>query len=269
MKIALIRALRWVARRRPRAAYRAARRLAPLSEPIGSGVKEEQIAALFPDLGPAGLRSARKRAWSNFLMGEALGAATTVPGGRPVYPRIVSSPELGELQPPVILVFAHVGPYRAVGAALRELRGDVLGLDRGGLGPTPAITVADAGNDEWGRARVFQRAVATLGSGGSVVLAIDGDESSTLDVPWLGGTIALARGPFALARMTAAPIVPIAARWRGSSAEVTLGDPIPPNANEGVTAAATGAWLERYLRRFPGEISSLTLELFRPPQPRL
>jgi hypothetical protein len=268
LKTALITALRWFASRRPRAAYSVTRQLARLSEPLGSGVPEEAIATLLPHLDQAGLRSARKRAWSNFLLGEALDAATTALGPRPVYPEIVSDPALAELQPPVILVFAHVGPYRAVGAALAELPGDVLALDRGGVGPTPGITVTDAGDDEWGRARAFHRAVAMLRSGASVLLAIDGYEASTLEVPMLGGVITLARGPFALARMTGAPIVPIAARWRGSSAEIACGDLIPPNASERVTAAATAAWLERYLRRFPGEISATTVEFFRPPQPR-
>jgi hypothetical protein len=268
LKTALIKALRWFASRRPRAAYSVTRQLARLSEPIGSGVTAEQITALFPELDEAGLRAARKRAWSNFLLAESLDAATTAPGRRPVYPAIVSAPALAELQPPLILVFAHVGPYQAVGPALEGMRGDVLALDRGGVGPTPGITVIAAGDDEWGRARVFQRAIATLRSGGSVLLAVDGYEASTLEAPMLGGVIALARGPFALARMTGAPIVPIAARWRGSSAEVVCGDPIPPNADEQVTAAATGAWLESYLRRFPGEISSPTLEILRSPRLR-
>jgi lauroyl/myristoyl acyltransferase len=267
LKTALIKGLRWFASRRPHAAYAVTRRLARLSEPIGSGVSEEQIAALFPDLDPAGVRSARKRAWSNFLLGEALNAALTGPGRRPVYPEIVSDPVLAELQPPMVLVFAHAGPFHALGAALNRLRGEVLAFNRGAVGPTPGITVIAAGDDEWGRARVFQRALTTLRSGGFVVLAIDGYEASTLEVPLLGGVISLARGPFALARMTGAPIVPVAARWRGSCAEVECGDPITPDESEQVMAAATGAWLEGYLRRFPGEISSTTLELFRPPQP--
>jgi lauroyl/myristoyl acyltransferase len=269
VKTALIKALRWFASRRPRAAYSLTRQLARLSEPLGSGVPAEQIATLFPELDQAALRSARKCAWSNFLLGEALNAAMTAPGRRPVYPEIVSRPALAELQPPLILVFAHLGPYHALGVALEGLRGGVLALDRGGVGPTPGIAVTAAGDDEWGRARAFQRAVATLRSGGSVLLAIDGYEASTLEVPMLGGAITLARGPFALARMTGAPIVPVAAHWRGSSAEVACGDLIPSNVSEPVTAAATGAWLERHLRRFPGEISSTTLELFRPRQPRL
>jgi hypothetical protein len=262
LKTALIKSLRWFARRRPREAYSVTPHLARLSEPLGSGVTAKQIAALFPELDRAGLRSARKRAWSNFLLGEALDAARTASDP---YPEIVSYPALAELQPPLILVFAHVGPYHAIGAALAGLRGDVLALERGGVGPTPGITATAAGDDEWGRARVFQRAIGTLRSGGSVLLAIDGYEASTLEVPMLGGAMAVARGPFALARMTGAPIVPIAARWRGGSAEVACGDLIPADASEQVTAAATCAWLERYLRRFPGEISSPTLELFRPP----
>jgi lauroyl/myristoyl acyltransferase len=81
--------------------------------------------------------------------------------------------------------------------------------------------------------------------------------------PFRGGSMALARGPFALARVTRAPIVPLVARWRGTKVEYVLGQPIPASSDEASMATALTSWLDRYLTDAPFEISEQTLSLIR------
>lgn len=266
MNAALRRATRWFARRWPRLAYRVARALAWVSQPLGRGLPEERIATLFPELPPSTLRATRRRTWSNLLLGRALHAAATRPGRRPIHPDVVADPAALQLAPPLILVFAHVGPYQALGWLLERLEGDVLALvERGGFVPRPGMTIVTAGEDEWAGAHALGRAVAALRSQRFVFLAMDGREAATIDAPALGGAVALARGPFALARITATPIVPLAARWRGSSIEIVAGEAIQPSLDEHAMAAEAAAWLERHLRSFPGELSPHLLDALRLP----
>lgn len=224
---------------------------------------------MFPELAPAGLRAARRRIWSNLVLGRALHAAATRPGRRALHPEMVAEPGATQLAPPLILAFAHVGPYQALGWLLERLDADVLALvERRGFVPRPGMTIVTTGEDEWAGARALGRAVAALRSGAFVFLAMDGQEAATIEAPALGGTIALARGPFALARITATPIVPLVARWRGLTIEVAVGDTVQPSLEEHAMAAEAAAWLERYLRSFPGELSPHVLDALRPPRGR-
>ncbi|MEA2442974.1 MAG: Bacterial lipid biosynthesis acyltransferase [Thermoleophilales bacterium] len=272
MKTALINALRLFATRWPRAGFWLAHALAWLSRPLGRGIAEERLAAVFPELGPAALRAARRGTWSTFLKAEALDAALERPGARPVYPEVATNPALAELRAPLIVASFHVGASSAVGAALEQLPGEVLVLHRGRFAPRRDVTLVRVGEDEWERARTLHRAVKTLRSGGFVFVAVDayeqGYDVSTIEVPMFGGVVSLARGAFALARITGAPIVPLAARWRGARVEITCGEAIPPEPDDHATAAATARWLEGYLREFPGEISLRTLEILRLPPSR-
>jgi lauroyl/myristoyl acyltransferase len=259
----------WFARRWPRLAYRVAWAAARISQPLGRGVPEEQIAAAFPALAPPSLRAARRRAWSNLLLGRALHAASTRPGRRPLHPEMVITPAARELTAPLILVFAHIGPYQALGWLLERLDGNVLALvERGGFAPRPGMTLVTTGEDEWTGARALARAVSELKAGAFVFLAIDGQEAATLEAPALGGTVRLARGPFALARITATPIVPLVARWRGLAIEIAVGDTVQPSSDEQSMAAEAAAWLDRYLRSFPGELSPHLLKALSLPPAR-
>ena len=270
MRAALLQALRGLAATRPRAGLRVARATATLTSPLGFGVEEERLGTVFPELTPAELTAARRRTWSNFLLGEALLGALTPERERPAYPALVPNPALERLEPPLILLSFHIGPYHALGAVLQRLPGVVLALHRDASSPRGKVTLVRAGDDAWDRARAFNRTAGALRAGGSVFAIADGVhdayEIATVDAPLLGGTIALARGPFALSRLTGAPIVPLAARWRGTAAEVTVGEPIAPSRGEAEAAAATARWLEDYLRRFPGEAGAfLLLRLRLPP----
>src|SRR5205085_331479 len=158
---------------------------------------------------------------------------------------------------------------RAVGAALEQLDGDVLALHRTNL-TAVRLTLLHVGDDEWARARALKRAIAALSAGGYVYLAMDGFgddgyDSATVEAPLLEGSIQIARGGLALARMTATPLVPLLARWRGSRAEIVVGDPIAPSRDEGAMAASLTRWLEERLLEAPGAISDRTLAILRLP----
>jgi lauroyl/myristoyl acyltransferase len=270
VKTALIKALRYVARWWPRFGFSLARLLAALSRPLGRGIPEERLAEAYPQLSRAALVAARRETWRNFLQNEALDAALARPGRRPRYPRARLDPAFTQLRPPAVLVSFHIGPYRAVGAALEQLDGDVLVLHRGVFGTLPGLTFMRIGDDEWARARALNQAVAALRAGGFVYLAMDGlgeegYDAATVDAPLLGGSVQLARGGLALARMTGTPVVPVLARWRGSRTEIVSGDPVQPPPGERAMAASLTGWLERHLLQAPGEITARTLTIFRPP----
>jgi hypothetical protein len=272
LKTTVLAALRRLASWWPHGGVLAAHALAALTRPLGHGIADEWLTELFPDLAPDARRAARQRTWECFLKGEAVGAGVGRGSGSRDYPRLVPNPALDELRPPLIVASFHVGPFQALGAVLRSLPGEAVALAREQYESRPDVTMLYRGHDEWQRARTFRRMVSTLRSGGVALVNLDGfhpdDSMATIEVPMLGRSLPLARGAFALARIAPAPIVPIVTRWRGTAMEVTVGDPISPEHGEARMAAATGDWLERYLREMPGEISVFLLELMRPPLPR-
>ena len=263
LKSALVRAVQLVARLSPRNGIRAAGVAARLTRPLDRGVPKERLAAAHPDLSPGALRNARAQIWSSFLRGEALEAVLASGGSARLH--IAPNDRLAGLRGPIILASVHTGPLHALGPALGRLGADVLVLEHGVRQSRPGATLLPVGDDEWQRARTFHRAVTTLRAGGVVFMAIDGFHGSVIEVPMLGGTMPVARGAFALARITNAPILPLVARWRGISVEITCGDPIAPSSEEDAMARAMAGWLERYLRESPGEVSLRTLELLRAP----
>jgi len=114
--------------------------------------------------------------------------------------------------------------------------------------------------DDQHRARVFTQAIQFLQTGQYVFLPLDPEESARISVPFRGRTMQLARGPFALSRITGAPIIPMIARWNGMRIEYVIGDVIP-SGDETTTAAAAASWLEHHLEQYPDDISSRVLEL--------
>jgi hypothetical protein len=156
----------------------------------------------------------------------------------------------------------------ALEPALEQLPGPVLALRHGPLHTAaPPLEIVTTEGDEQCRAAVFGRALIHLQRGGFVVLALDVVPGTGLRVPCLGRTVELARGPFALARLTGAPLVPLVARWRRSGVEVLTGEPldsletkpardpvVDPSAWESALAAAAARWLEGYLQETPAEL---------------
>jgi hypothetical protein len=273
LKRPVLAALRLLAGVWPRGGIRVAHALAWLTGPFGFGIALEWLAAVFPDLSPDALRAARRGTWSGFLKGEALEAAM-VRAGRRGYPPLVPDPEFTALEPPLIFASFHVGPFQGIGAALRVLPGEAIAVTRGQFEEGRAdVTLVSGGESEWERARTFYRAVVALRARSSLLITVDANtpddyDVSTIDAPMFGGTLPLARGAFALSRVSGVPITPLVARWRGTELEVVVGDPISPDLGEAAMAAATARWVEDYLRERPGESSVFMLERLRPDESR-
>ncbi|HEY0631088.1 MAG TPA: hypothetical protein VGC98_03455 [Thermoleophilaceae bacterium] len=269
MKRLVIATLRWLGARSAILGVLVAQALAWLTRPLGHGIDEDLLTLLFPELDLTATRAARQRTWENFLKGEAVEAA--VMRGR--FPPLVPNPQLSGLRPPLVLASFHVGPWPAAAAALVELPGHVLGLDRGQFGPLPNLTVLPGGEDTGARAAAFYRALSALRSGGFAFITVDAFHKeefdvASIEVPMLGRTLPLARGAFALARIACVPIVPIVVRWRGTAMEVELGTTMQVGAGgERSLAEAAASWIERYVRARPGEMSVFMLERLQPPVP--
>ena len=106
----------------------------------------------------------------------------------------------------------------------------------------------------------FTRAVVHLRKGGFVFLTLDPMVGTRIAAPFLGRTLNLARGGFALARLARVPLVPLIARWNGMRIEIVAGAPVEV-ASEAQAAAEVARWLEQYLRAHPDEMTERTREL--------
>lgn len=254
--------------RHPRMAWPAASGLGALRNRLSRRWPgPEQVQALFPQLAP---RAAARIAWKigalearNRLLVDAIRRQGLEPVRRLMRP---ASDAFAALRPPLILGTFHVGAVQALGAAIERLPGPVLALRLGTLySPRPPVEILSTEGDDQRRALAFQRALAHLAAGGFVVLALDGSPGPGLRVPCLGRTLELARGPFALARLTGAPLVPLVARWRKSEVEAEVGAAIG-GMEEGALAASAARWLESYLMEAPEEIGlGLVRALLTPP----
>lgn len=229
----------------------------------------EQIQLLFPHLD----RSAAARvAWSIGGLearNRLLVACILREGIEPVRP-LVRAPAFDALRPPLILETFHTGAMHALGPALEHLPGPVLALRHGPMyTPRPPVELETTEGDDQRRAATFQKMLACLERGGFVVTALDVAPGAHLRVPCLGRMLTVARGPFALARITGAPMVPLVARWRGGEVEVEAGPPLGAMDSEIRLAEAAASWLERYLSASPAEIGlalvrNLMLDEIRP-----
>ncbi|MEO6195520.1 MAG: hypothetical protein ABIS20_21065 [Thermoanaerobaculia bacterium] len=227
----------------------------------------EQVRTLFPHLPP---RVAARAAWKigalearNRLLVDAIQRQGLEPVRRLMRP---PSEAFAALRPPLILGTFHVGAMQGLGAAIERLPGPVLVLRLGALySPSPPVEILSTEGDDQRRAFAFHRALTHLNGGGFVLMALDGSPGPGLRVPCLGRTLELARGPFALARLTGAPLVPLVARWRKSEVEAEVGTAIA-GVEEGALAASAARWLEGYLMAAPEEIGlGLVRALLTPP----
>lgn len=253
-------ALRAVAVRRPRLSYSLARGLARLTLPLFRNVTASQIQAVLPHLDRGQAERARHAILAGSFATDALHAALERSTRDPLYPEVIPNPRIAQLTPPVILATFHVGPLPALAPVLTATPGDVLALHRNEWPNRAGLNMLQVGEGEWDRARMLYRAVETLRSAGSVFVVLDEENAATIPAPFFDRSIQLARGGFALARITGAPIVPFAIRWEGRSVGVTFGDPISEPAEEDMARAAA-AWLERHLCDFPGQLDLRWIEL--------
>ncbi|MEO5818879.1 MAG: hypothetical protein ABIT71_00115, partial [Vicinamibacteraceae bacterium] len=115
---------------------------------------------------------------------------------------------------PVIFVGWHVGPPFGLAGAFEAIGLHALLVRRSlqfGTTATLEVAAVDGGRDD--RSMAYRRALGRLRDGGAVLLAADAREvAQTAPVPCFGRARSMARGPFALARLTGAPLVPLAVR---------------------------------------------------------
>jgi hypothetical protein len=257
----ITRGLGRLATRAPALALRAADVLAALAWPR---VSRERIESVFPHLSRRDVRRVSAHVRNAELRNEIVVEMMLAGGMDPVRALVDENEQLAALRPPVILGTFHTGALTAIGAALERVPGRVLILRRASpLGRVPSpLFIEETDGDEQRRALVFHRALDWLAGGDSVFMPLDPEQAAVrLAVPFHGRALNLARGPFAIARIARVPIVPIVARWRGTRAEIVVGDAIAPSDDESATATAAAAWLERYLRDSPREISARILAL--------
>jgi hypothetical protein len=246
--------------RHPRAAMAVAGAVARLTPPLSGKAALEALGDALPGLSPAERRRIRRAAWANSLKSRTLDAALGVPGAEWPYPPVLAAPDPAALRPPMVLATAHIGPIHALGVLMERLHGPSLVLESDHVAAERLRIVAPAGlttlhlnAHEWQRAAAFQRGVKTLRAGGFVLLAVDGRGTRPLAMPLFGREVWVARGAFALSRLTGAPILPVIPRWRGPCVEIMSGEPIQPG-DERAMAAAFLRWLESYVRESPAEV---------------
>jgi hypothetical protein len=241
----------------PRSAFVVARAAGALRQRLSrQWPSAGQVALLFPHLDrPEAARLAARIA-AQEAMNRVLAAAVRRDGIDYVQPLIAASAPVAAIRGPAILAIFHAGSVQALGAVLERMSAPVLAFREGLLFPPKGtLAVETTKGDALHRAGAFHRALAHLRQGNFVALAPDVVPGASIDVPCLGQTLRLSRGPFALARLTGAPLVPLIARREGHVIAAIAGDPIPAGDDETALAMALGAWLERYLTAHPEDLS--------------
>jgi hypothetical protein len=247
--------------RHPHAAVRVASLLGWATGAAGHGLDEAKIRRYFPELDARAVQRIRRATWTSWLRLRVLEAAVASSTARWPYPPLTSDFDPSGFRPPMILTSFHVGPISALGGALEQLPGEVLVLHVSGA-PRGRLRMLSVGPTQWDRAAAFAQAMCALRAGGFVFLLADANVfPSTIEATMFGRTIRLARGAFALSRLSGAPVVALAGRWRGARVEVVASDPIAP-ADEISMAAAIAAWLERFVRASPGEMGEAFADSF-------
>ena len=226
----------------------------------------DEVRALFPELSHR--RAVRIAAAIGALeeRNDVLIRSVRRDGIGSVRPLVAVSGALRSLEAPCILVTFHVGAIHITSVALEALDKPVLAFRHGAFfTPRPPIVMESTEGSEQQRAAAFITARQYLKLGRFVVMALDAAPGATIVTECLGRPLALARGAFALAGMTRAPIVPITVRWTRQGAQADIDIPLAPAepSDSGATAAvvelalarAASSWLERYLRESPDQLS--------------
>lgn len=257
--------LGWLASRSQMAAFFAADALAALWALTSRRPTRAELRSLFPHLSPKDVGRVLRRIWSTHARTLLLGGWVRRDGITPIRTLVRGNDAIGRLRPPMIVGTFHIGPTLGLGALSERLNGETLVL-RGAQFPLDRATRHNVnlieGNDQQ-RAATFHRAIERLRENGFIITALDPNEAQRIAVPFLGRTLHLARGAFAMARIAQAPIVPLVAKWDGDRIELIVGDPLPLSNDEHTLAASATQWLERYLLESPGELSYRILELMR------
>ncbi|HYC59815.1 MAG TPA: hypothetical protein VEK79_09635 [Thermoanaerobaculia bacterium] len=230
--------LGWLAKFSPRAAFAAADALGWLWS----------WTARRPRFPGVETRAIRRRIWTTHARTILLGGWMALGGRERIRSLVRDNEAVVQLRPPMIVGTFHIGPIHGLSVLADRLAAPSLVL-RGALGTDQQ------------RALMFHRAIEHLQQHGFVIMALDPQEARRIEVPFLGGTLHLARGAFAMARIARVPIVPLVARWDGDAIELIVGEPLAVSTDEHKLASAAARWLEQYLRDAPGELSYRVLEL--------
>lgn len=258
----LFRCLGALAGRAPRVAYGVTSVVAALSQPFRRTVARDDLASLFPHLSEKDLDAALRHNWRSQLLSRTLKEGVYRRGAAAVT-GIVTQPPFDDLRPPAILATVHLGPLHAIASVVEALAIGTLSfrLETDAAGANNAI-IAETNDDEMTRAAAFYNAVRALRAGQFALVTLEPDQGAHIEVALFGRTMRFARGPFALARVTGAPLIPLVARWTGRRVEIIRGETIAAFPDESVSAAAAAAWLEQYLGEHPEEMKERMVALF-------
>jgi len=170
---------------------------------------------------------------------------------------------LQRIQGPAVIATWHSGPAFGLGAALIRAGMPAFALRK--EMPYARVTPLEYGlthGTSEARAHTFARALSHLRQGGVVAIAVDvSDVALTAPVPCLNRMVRLARGPFALSRLSGAGVVPVVATWNARrEISVVVGTVVsPPSGDvepdaETIAAADVARQLDATIRALPHEI---------------
>lgn len=255
-----------LARRWPQPFYGAVGRVSRLSTPVmRRQARVQRIRSVFAHMTEPEARRAERDLRCSMLKSRALGVALSRTRGEPVFPPVAVGAAFADVRGPAVLTTFHVGPVGAIGEVVRRVPGEITALHRMDWRFPSNVAGVYVDDTDMGQAAAFYHGVSALRRGGCVLILGDGPPGH--EVSLLGRVTTLKRGPYALARITGAPIVPLVARWTGASVDIVCGRPIQAIDDEAAMAQAMAAVLERHLLEHPGEIGDhLLSELSRAPR---
>jgi hypothetical protein len=229
---------------------RASLAVASVTSPLFSGPTRAELARVLPGIDRRRLdpmvRGCRRTAARN----RVIDIATEQPDARWPFPQLDAP--VAELPSRAVLAAFHVGALSALGAVLEALPGEVVALHGAGQQRRNLTNVVVGRH---GRSRAFRQAIAAVERGESVFLTVDPREGhATIPVRILNRDACFARGAFALARITSAPLVPLAGEWKGTRLRVHVGAAIRGD-DELAMGAQAAAWLDELVRRHPDLIT--------------
>jgi hypothetical protein len=173
---------------------------------------------------------------------------------------------------PAIIITWHLGALFGAAAVLVHAGIPALAIRLTAVyEPTGSLELAFTGTFPEVRAATMWKAASRLKRGGVVLMAADGpDAERTSEIGCLGRRVTFARGPFSLARLTGAVLVPMVPRWeRSGTIAAVVGEHLQPGGPPGdrtqsfeiAAAAAAAAWCESHVLASPQDLWLSTLRL--------
>jgi len=234
-------------------------RWTPTREEVGGAFRlsdEKSIARIRRGVGGRELRNTLFRALVNRRSVEGVADRVVVVGGERLRALCAGGT-------PPIIVFAHMGVPFAIEAGLAQL-----GLRALVAAMNPPRRACERIRFQkvgaWAEgARFLLLAMRELREGGLPMLSIDAVDRAAGGGVLFGRHVPISRGPAVLAWTAGAPLVPMSARWLGSSGHIevrvhdALSKPAAGGTREAFEAAVmdeSARWLETYLSRHPWEL---------------